>query len=260
VNERWQFWRFRLDPVVVDWIAFGAGIALPLAVAGALVPLRSHLPNATVALGLGLTVVVVAALGRRIAAGTAAVAASICFDVFFTRPYGSLAITRGVDVQTAVLLLVVGGVVGQLASGARRNRSAAVTATVDLARIHEISEMVAEGVPAAEVVIAVARQLTDLLHLRDCRFDPHVAEKPGPFVERNGAVTWGRLRWGTRSMGLPTDEVTLVVQSQGRPLGRYVLLATAGVPVNRNQLVAAVALADQAGAALTAQGVSVTDW
>ena len=55
-------------------------------------------------------------------------------------------------------------------------------------------------------------------------------------------------------MGLPRKEVTLVVEHQGRPLGRYVLMARTDYPVTVDQLLVAVALADLAGAALAAQG------
>jgi len=59
---------------------------------------------------------------------------------------------------------------------------------------------------------------------------------------------------GFRDHGLPRKEVTLVVEHQGLPLGRYVLMARADSPVSMDQLLVAVALADLAGAALAAQG------
>jgi hypothetical protein len=113
--------------------------------------------------------------------------------------------------------------------------------------------MVAAGEPADQVILATADELTDLLGLRSCRFSPSFADPPGPFIERRGAVSWGALRWGFRTLGLPTKELSLVVQHQGRPLGRYVLSAVPGAPVTAHQLVAAVALADQAGSALAAE-------
>jgi hypothetical protein len=54
-------------------------------------------------------------------------------------------------------------------------------------------------------------------------------------------------------MGLPSKEVTLVVEGQGRPFGRIVLVPTPGIPVSIDKLTVAVALADQVGAALAAQ-------
>ena len=125
----------------------------------------------------------------------------------------------------------------------------------DLSRIHAVAEMVAAGEPVDQVVLAVANELSGLLHLRSCRFETSFAERPGPFIERHGAVTWGSLHWGFATMGLPSKEVSLVVQHQGLPLGRYVLIAEPGTGVTADQLLTAVALADQAGAALAAQGL-----
>jgi len=53
-------------------------------------------------------------------------------------------------------------------------------------------------------------------------------------------------------MSLPASEVSLVVEHEGRPLDRFVLLAFPGVRVTANHLVTAVALSDQADAALAA--------
>ena len=46
--------------------------------------------------------------------------------------------------------------------------------------------------------------------------------------------------------------LALVVEHQGRPLGRYVL-SSRGTPVSTDELLVALALADLAGAALAAQ-------
>ncbi len=218
-----------------------------------MVPLRARLPNATIALALALTVALAAAVGTRASAAIAAVSAGVGFDVFHTRPYGSLAINRAADIETTVLLLAVGIVVGQLATRNRLHRDLAADSSYDLGRIHAVAEMVASGEPAAQVVLAVANELADLLALKECHYSPAYAEHPGPFIERDGDVSWGALRWGFQTMGLPVKEVSLSVEHQGRPLGRYVLLGEPGVPLNPDALIAAVALADQAGAALAAQ-------
>lgn len=233
--------------------AFALAVALPLAAAVALVPVRSQTPNATVALFLAVVVTILASTGTRATAATAAASASIAFDVFHTQPYGSLAITRPEDVQVTALLLLVGLIVGQLAVVNRRHRTLAAQTSDDLGRIHGVAEMVAAGEPVDQIVQAVANEITDLLALQSCRYDRSFGERPGPFVERNGGVTWGAIRWGFRTMGLPSREVSLIVEHFGRPLGRYVLLARPGGRVTEDQLLAAVALADQAGAALAAQ-------
>jgi hypothetical protein len=227
--------------------------AVPLGVALALVPARSHLANATVALGLAAVVSLLAATTGRLSAAVAALSAALCFDAWYTRPYGSLSISHAQDVETTVLLLLVALIVGQLAARNRSHLRRAVETSHSLARVHGIAEMVAAGSPSAEVVAAVAAELRSLLRLRACWFDPSFADPPGPFVERTGGVSWGAIRWGFTTLGLPAKEVTLVVEHDGRPLGRFVLLAHPGTRVTEDELVTAVALADQAGAALAAQ-------
>lgn len=233
--------------------ALAGATVLPVAAAAALIPLRSSVPAPTVALGLSAIVTLLAATGTRATAAVAAVSASVGFDVFHTRPYGSLIITRAQDVETTGLLLVVGLIVGQLAAVNRRHRNLAEQSSYDLGRIHAVAEMVASGEPADQVVLAVANELTDLLDLKSCRFDLSFADQPGPFIERQGDVSWGAIRWGFQTMGFPSKEVTLVVENQSRPLGRFVLVAEPRTRVTEDQLLAAVALADQAGSALAAQ-------
>ena len=76
---------------VAEW---SGAAAAPFSAAAALVPLRGSVPNATVALVLAALVALVATTGTRTTAVVAAVSAGAGFDVFHTRPYGSLAITR----------------------------------------------------------------------------------------------------------------------------------------------------------------------
>jgi K+-sensing histidine kinase KdpD len=244
-----------LTPRTWRLIALAASAAVPVAVSLVLVPVRGHVPNATVALVLAVVVAILATVGTRCLSAVAAVSASIGFDVFHTRPYGSLTINRAQDIETTVLLLAVGLVVGQLAARNRQHRHLAAETSFDIGRIHAVAEMVASGAPVDQVILAVEYELNDLLGLRSSRFDPAFAERSGPFVERQGAITWGNLQWEYATSGLPAHEITLIVQHQGYPLGRYVLAPLPGKRVTEDQLVAAVALADQAGAAIAAQGI-----
>jgi hypothetical protein len=243
------------DPRIRSAIRWIAAAGVPVGAAAALIPVRGDVPNATTAVGLAVVVTVLAATGTRASAVLAALSAGLSFDVFLTQPYDSLAITRAVDVEITVLLLAVGLVAGQLAARTRHHRVRAAEMSYDLGRIHAVAEMVAAGEPTDQVILAVANELTDLLGLRACHFDPAFAAAPGPFIERHGGVTWGALRWGFTTIGLPAQEITLVVQHQGHPLGRYVLLPRPGGRVSADQLLTAVALADQAGAAIAAQGL-----
>jgi hypothetical protein len=227
-----------------------AAIAVPVAVSLAVVPFRGNVPAATVALGLAIVVSLVAAVGTRMTAVIAAVSAALCFDILFTRPYGSFSISNAADVETAALLLVGGLIVGQLSARNRTNRGRVVQGSLDLGRIQNIAELMASGAGPDEVVAAVGVELQTLLGLRSCRFETSFPTTPGPTIERNGGVSWGHFWWGVPTLGLPGKEISLVVENQQHRRGRYVMLAEPGAKVTREQLLAAVTLADQAGSAL----------
>jgi hypothetical protein len=227
-----------------------AAVVVPVALALALIPFRSQAPAATVALGFAVLVSLLAATGTRLSALIAAVSAALCYDMGFTQPYGSLEISHPQDIATTALLLVGGLIVGQLSARNRSHRTLAVQQREDLSHVQAIAELMAAGATPDEVVEAVADELRSLLGLRECWFDTSRPERPGPTIDRNGNVSWGRIWWGVDTLGLPGKEITIEVEHDVRRLGRYALVAEAGTKVRRDQLLAAVTLADQAGAAL----------
>jgi hypothetical protein len=84
-----------------------AGAALSAAVTGCLVPFRDKLADANVVLGFVLVVLTAAWIGGRLSGAITGVMAALCFNVFFTEPYNSLRISKGQDVASDLLLLVV---------------------------------------------------------------------------------------------------------------------------------------------------------
>ena len=130
--------------------------------------------------------------------------------------------------------------------------------SLDLGRIQGIAELMASGAGRDEVVAAVGVELQTLLGLRSCRFETTFPETPGPTIERNGGVSWGHFWWGIQTLGLPGKEISLIVENQQRRRGRYVLVAEPGTKVTREQLLAAVTLADQAGSALGLESAPVS--
>jgi K+-sensing histidine kinase KdpD len=236
----------------ITWLALVLAVALPVALAAGMVPFRTDIANANVALILAAAVVLVASLGRRSAAFVAAVSAMVWFDFFHTRPYESFRINSGDDLLTACVLLAVGLFVGELAVRNRQHRTAASDSSNDIARIHSVAELVAQGESADYLIMIVGNELRDLLSLRDCRFEAQPGSKPIARIERNGAVVIGELRWGVHSMGFPGKEVELPIIGHGLVLGRYVLVPTPAEPVSFDKRIVAVALADQVGAALAA--------
>jgi hypothetical protein len=231
-------------------VVTAAAVAAPVAISAAVLPFRGDVPQATVALGLAVVVSLVAAVGTRITAAIAAVSAALCFDFFFTRPYGSFTISSIQDIETTALLLVGGLIVGQLSARNRLNRGRVAQTTEGLSSVQAIAELMASGAHADEVVAAVGDELQSLLGLRDCRFETAFPARQGPAIERDGEVSWGHFWWGFNTLGLPGKEITLAVEHQQHRLGRYVLIAEPGAKVTREQLLTSVTLADQAGTAL----------
>ena len=142
----------------ITWLALVLAVLLPFAVALVLVPFRTDIANANVALILAAAVVLVASLGRRIAAFVAAVSAFVWFDFFHTRPYESFRINSGDDLLTACVLLAVGLFVGELAVRSRYHQTAATESSNDIARIHSVAELVADGETADYLILVVANE------------------------------------------------------------------------------------------------------
>jgi hypothetical protein len=228
-----------------------AGLA-PIAVAGLLVSVRDRVQNANVALVLVIVVVAAAALGERSAGVLAAVVSALSFDFFHTRPYLRLTIDTADDVETTLLLLAVGLLVGHIAAGARRARASAEASSGEVWRIHRVAERAARGEEAVEVIRAAQDELTDLLALRSCRFEAQPFSPGLPRLERGGHLDVHVWRFHDGGFELPTEGVELPVYGRGQQLGRFVLEPTATSVVSLERRVVAVAIADQVGAALAA--------
>ena len=221
-------------------------LGLPPALAAALVPLQGSFPDTDAALVMVVAIVAVAAVGDRLAGVLAAVSAGIWFDFFLTKPYERFAISHRPDIETTVLLFVVGVAVTELTARGRRHRQVAAEESSHVAQLYSVARMLAEG-EDPDVVIARAEQaLAALLDLRSCRYDPEPAsnEHPG-VISQEGDVVLAGLRWSW----LP-GHVDLPVEYQGRGYGRFVLVPNPGVPVPRGRRLVAVALADEVGAVL----------
>lgn len=89
-----------------------------------MVPLRSTVGLASVALALVLVVLVAASVGGRVAAATTSAAAALVFNVVHTEPRGTFHMQRASDVVASALMIVVGVAAGELA--ARRSAAGEV--------------------------------------------------------------------------------------------------------------------------------------
>jgi K+-sensing histidine kinase KdpD len=240
----------RLTQGVRQWLIWIAALFVPIAVALLLVPSRGHLGPADDALVLVVVTVAIASQGNRGAAALAAIVAAASFDFLLTRPYGSFRISQQGDVTTEVLFVVVGLLVGELAARGRQHQRAAARGQLEISRLHDLGQRIAEGEEPEFVLIAVANELRELLHLQDCRFVREQPSGKGAWIASDGTVRLNPLRWPSATAGLPTRQVELPVRGGGRILGTFLLTPTPVAPISQEECLVAVALVDQLGAAL----------
>jgi K+-sensing histidine kinase KdpD len=240
------------------------GLALgglgPIVVALVLVPFREDIDNANLALILVLVVVMAAIVGGRGAAVLAAITGTMAFDFFLTRPYTSMRIESADDVETVIILLAVGLLVGEVAARGRRSRRERERAADAIDRVHRVAARIAEGGPLDAdgrlrvIVDEVIREMTALLQLRDCYLEVAPFQWPLPRLERSGAIDTAEHEWSSGGFMLPEYGVQLPVLQAGTEVARLVLLGNPEVSVTLEERVVAVALADQLGSAVAMAG------
>jgi Domain of unknown function (DUF4118) len=228
--------------------ALGAGTAI--GVAGLLVSIRDWLGPSNVALVLVVIVVGAATFGGRLAGAVTSIAAALAFDFFHTQPFYSLRMDDREEIITAVLLLTVGLIVGELAVLRAASRRQIEMHALGAARLEDVASVVAAGADLDEVWPVVRRALVDQLDLAECRFEPAPASAPLTTLGRDGQIASRQLLWvHGGGFALPPEGVAVPVVNQGRALGRLVLVPRPGRGTSRPQRRVAVALADQLGVA-----------
>ncbi|MGD0377604.1 MAG: DUF4118 domain-containing protein [Streptosporangiaceae bacterium] len=235
-----------------DRIAILAALAAPVAAAAILLPFRASWSNTNAAMLLVVVVVGVAAIGNRVAGGLAAVSAAAWFDFFFTLPYYRFTIRSTADITTAVLLLVVGVAVSQLAARARRLQVIAITDAGYLAQIHQTASLTQTARSPDAVADHVREQLIGLLDLEGCRFEYGSLLGHPPRLEPDGTVIAGHGKWDVEESGLPGEEIELRTFGNGQYYGRFMMKPKPGSKPSLQARLVAVTLADQAGRAFSA--------
>jgi K+-sensing histidine kinase KdpD len=236
-----------------------------LATALVLVPFREDIDNANLALLLVLVVVLAAIVGERTAAVVAAITATMAFDFFLTRPYTSMRIESADDLETALILLAVGLLVGEVSARGRRSRRQRDRAADAIARVHRVAAHIAEGGRLDEehrldaVVSSVLQEMTALLQLHDCYIEFPPFRWPLPRLERSGTIEATEHEWSGVGFVLPEYGVQLPVMQAGAEVARLVLIGNPEVEVTLEERVVAVALADQLGSAVAMAGASELD-
>jgi hypothetical protein len=181
---------------------------------------------------------------------------TLWFDFFFTLPYYRFTIRSSADVTTAVLLLLTGLAVSQLAARARRLKVITVTDAGYLAQIHETASLAKSATVPDVVVNHVREQLVGLLDLEGARFEYGTLLGHPPRLEPDGTVTAGRSRWDVELAGLPREEIEVRTFGGGQYYGRFMLKARPGSKPSLQARLVAVTLAAQAGRVLAASATA----
>lgn len=226
-------------------VVIASAFAAPLVVAAALHAAGSSVTPTTATLVLVLVVVAAAATGMRSAGVVAALSAGARFDYFLTHPYESLKVTDPDDLLAAVLLLLVGIAVSEIALWGRRQEARASRRAGYLSGALGAADLAALQAP--ELVDAVSRQIVEVLGIDACRFEPGAAGG-STLLAHDGSVTRRGQEVDVARHGLPTDDVIALDAGHGR------FLLTASTRIVRptiEQRRVAVLLAGQVRAALS---------
>lgn len=231
------------------------GALLPLVVCLLLSLIRDTMANTNAALVLVLVVVAAASLGSRATGWAAALVSAAGFDVLLTQPYGRPTIHSAADVQTTVLLLVIGVAVTELASWGRRHQARAGQQQGYLEGILDSAGTLAGAGSATTLIGQVENQLVDLLDLDSAQYVPRLGG-PAPVIAPDGTVSRRDRILDVDRSGLPTDtEVWLPVgPGDGAELGGFRLVAATHVArPDRQQRQVAALLAEHVASALRQQ-------
>jgi Domain of unknown function (DUF4118) len=225
----------------------------PALAAALLAPLRDRIAGTDVALVLVLVIVAVAAAGRRAAGLLAALSAGVWYDFFFTRPYEQLAISARADVETTILLFLVGLAVTEIAVWGHRQHAEAGRRAGYEAGIRDAARSMSGDASPGSTVEQVAEQLTAVLGLESCRFDYGAGVLGGrrPRLRADGELEVGGSVWPVDTMGWPTDrEIEILVTVSGAYRGRFLMRAGSATAPTLAQRLVAVSLGAHAGEAL----------
>lgn len=231
--------------------AFVVSGAASTALAASWYPLRSSQSNVEPALGLIIVAALAGASRRRAAVAGAVTMAALSFIYFDTEPYERFQIYRTPDVITALLLVIVGLMTGEMTRRIARAGKDENSAATRLHRVQDAASRVARGEELAVLANAVAGELEALLPGTDeCWFSTDPLPDGTVEVGRggdHGAIPASASASASIAFALP-------VWALGRVIGYYLARpAVALAAATPEQLLTATALADQVGAAFAVQ-------
>ncbi len=233
-------------------IGGAVGAVLALAIAMVMVPLRDDVSSAVVALLLVVPVVVGAVVGGIASGATTAVVSTLCFDFFFTAPFGSLHMSSADDVESACVLFLVALLVGATSARARRSHRRADLRQDELTAVYRVASSIVEHAPLEEVVRSASVELRMLLDLERCEYLVGEGSSALPEISSSGRVAVQYHRFLDGGFQLPPGS-QLPARGPAGVHGRFLLYAKDDVAVSIERKRAAIVIADLVGSAIEAR-------
>jgi K+-sensing histidine kinase KdpD len=237
-----------------SWV-LAASVIAPVVASAALSLFRESVTAATAVLVLVLLVIAAASTGLRTAGILAALSGGLCFDFFLTEPYGSLTINDPNDVDAALLLVVIGAAVTEVALWGYRQQARANRRAGYLNGVLGTAEIVTLRSQAPDALVAhVADQIKQILDVHSCRFVAGtLRDERVPVLGHQGQVTRRGQDIDVDRDGFPTDnDIALVVMRGEDNLGYFLLTSASSIArPSLEQRKVAILLADQAGQVLS---------
>jgi len=170
--------------------------------AGALLPFRDHLDNATSGLAFLVPLTVGTAIGGVSAAAAGVVVGFVAYNALFTLPYGTLAVAHVPDAVGLVVYSVVGAVTAVIVSLHQREVEAARRREVEAVTLSQMSRSLISGVELEEVLRPMVRRSRQLFGLRTA-----LVVLPAGYLQEEFVVAEGDpLTWHLGEEGPQFDE------------------------------------------------------
>ena len=181
------------------WLGAAVAVGGTAVLAGALLPFRDHLDNATSGLAFLVPLTVGTALGGVPAALGGVLVGFVAYNALFTLPYGTLAVAHVPDVVGLVVYSVVGALTAVIVSLHQREVEAARRREVEAVTLSDMSRSLISGVELEEVLRPMVRRSRQLFGLRAALVVLPAGYLPDEFVVAEGdPLTWRLHEGGPR--------------------------------------------------------------
>lgn len=200
-------------------------VVVPIAVSAALALAVGWIPHSASALILVLLVVGAAATGDRLAGALAAVSSAVGFDLFLTQPYFQLRIEDPEEIELAVLLLLVGLAVSELAAWGLRQNSEASQQTAYLKGVLESADLAAGSADLDDGLERVAGTIRGLLCAEQVTYEHGAHDAFAAVIQPDGTLRYP-LETGLSSLSRSRySHIAIPVTQQGSEIGHFRVVA-----------------------------------